>query len=344
MPSNPLLLERATQYWQTVNAAFPKLPVGIQTVLRVRLGSGDVSWALSLVLAGWRLSKIGDSEAVALLRSTSTGLTELIKQLEVAALTMPASFQQSLTAAEAASDGFAGAATYLADALNDLITLQQNALVTWLNGAQFRDEAGALVRRFPPPDSGLASAWDGGGSMNPATTPSRVVSRADRADRQDRPPGRSGAPPKRANPAVKAAAAAPPEPSIGAHQAAHADLLGRGWTSYDAGRILSGASGNAGSALAIRRLLRTYGSLREAERGNFRAAVSHKEQTFGLTMAALADVNVLDIQRVREAEVLEARTGVGLFEQYSELNPPERKRVVRWILDAEPTAFSGQQP
>jgi hypothetical protein len=55
------LFDRAVRYQKTFLAAMPNLPEGIQVALKATLGIADVTWALALVLAGWRLQKEDDS-------------------------------------------------------------------------------------------------------------------------------------------------------------------------------------------------------------------------------------------------------------------------------------------
>jgi hypothetical protein len=112
-----------------------------------------------------------------------------------------------------------------------------------------------------------------------------------------------------------------------------------GWEPYDADRLTSGPSGHTGSALQIRRFLRTYGGLPAREREKFQQRVSAEEAGFDVNREELLTLTNADLERVREAQPLGASDSDALWGIYSELGLMERKRSLRWIIGNEPLAF-----
>lgn len=325
------MVEIGERLWRIMGIAMPKLPAGIQTALKLRVGAADVSWALALVLAGWGLLKKGDEPTRVVLQET--GALPLVNQLDGVAAVLPGSFTKFLNAADQADSeaGYAGASVYLIDAFNDLIDLQRNAIVNWLNGVMFRDAGRSLVGRFPQPDSGIAPAWGSGTAEAPASTPPAVrQSRSERFDRADRPRPRH-------KPAAAARAAAddtaPPTPNLNPEDVARAHLHTAGWNVDEANRLLSGPKGSTGSLLQIRRFLKTYTSLPKAERMLFQKLVDESEQAF--TRAEMQSTSIDDLGEIRSADTLAATTGLGLFRAYKRLAVRDRQRVLKYVVQNE---------
>lgn len=332
------MVEIGERLWRIIGIAMPKLPAGIQTALKLRVGAADVSWALALVLAGWGLLKKGDESTRTALQET--GALPLVSQLDGVAVILPASFTKFLNAADQADDasGYAGASVYLIDAFNDLIDLQRNAIVTWLNGVQFRDTARALTSRYPQPDSGIAPAWSSE-TMEPAT-PSAPLSRQSRAERFDR----ADRPRPRPKPSVTAKAVAdepaPPTPNLSAEDVARAHLHTTGWNVDEANRLLSGPKGSTGSLLQIRRFLKTYTGLPKSERMLFQKLVDEAEQAF--TKEELQAVSIDDLGDIRSADSLAVAKGLDLFRAYKRLAVRDRQRVLKYVIQNE-TRFTADE-
>lgn len=325
------MVEIGERLWRIMGIAMPKLPAGIQTALKLRVGAADVSWALALVLAGWGLLKKGDEPTRVVLQET--GALPLVNQLDGVAAVLPGSFMTFLNAADRADNeaGYAGASVYLIDAFNDLIDLQRNAIVDWLNGVMFRDAGRALVGRFPQPDSGLAPAWGSGTTETQAQTtlPPVRQSRSERFDRADRPRPRH----KTTVEARAADETAPPTPNLKPEDVARAHLHTTGWNVDEADRLLSGPKGSTGSLLQIRRLLKTYTGLPKAERMLFQKLVDESEQAF--TRAEMQAVNIDDLGEIRSAEAFAATTGLELFRAYRRLAVRDRQRVLKYVVQNE---------
>ena len=115
-----------------------------------------------------------------------------------------------------------------------------------------------------------------------------------------------------------------------------------GWPANDAERILSGPTGDSGSALQLRQFLRTYASLSLPQRARFQALVEQNEEGFEVSRNALLATSISDIQNVRSVDSLPQKTGVELFGIYEGMSAPERQRALRWIIDQESSAFGNQ--
>ena len=332
------LVEIAERLWRITNIAMPKLPGGIQVAFKLPLGTGDVSWALALVLAGWGLLKKGDEPTRAALQET--GVLPLVSQIEGVTTLLPAAFQQFVDAADRATDesAYAGAAVYLTVALTDMMDLQRNAIVAWLNGVQFREAGRALSNRYPPPGSGIPSTW-GGVPDSPMTQPTVQPSRSDRFDRADRPRPRPAAA-GRATTATQADKPAPPTPQLSTEDIARAHLHTRGWDVDGANRLLSGPAGETGSFLQVRRILKTYGSLPVSERMLFQKLVDASEQ--GFTKEEMQAVATDDLKDVRRAQALSATRAIELFQSYRPLVVRDRQRIGKYILQNE-TRFTPEE-
>lgn len=332
------MVEIGERLWRIMGIAMPKLPAGIQTALKLRVGAADVSWALALVLAGWGLLKKGDEPTRAALQET--GALPLVNQLDGVAAVLPASFTKFLNAADQADDesGYAGASVYLTDAFNDLIDLQRNAIITWLNGVMFRDAARALVGRYPQPDSGLAPAW--GSELTAPVAPSPPPARQSRAERFDR----ADRPRPRPRPAVATKAMpdepAPPDPNLSAEDIARAHLHTAGWNVDEANRLLSGPKGTTGSLLQIRRILKAYTGLPKTERMLFQKLVDEAEQAF--TKEELQAVGIDDLGDIRSADALAVTKGLELFRAYKRLAVRDRQRVLKYVIQNE-TRFTAEE-
>lgn len=344
------LFDRAVRFQKTFAAAMPNLPDGIQTALKATLGTADVTWALALVLAGWRLQKEADSgDASVALRET--GAQELVNEIDSLSIALPEPFKQALTAAEAEDAAFAGAATYLSTAFNDMIDLQRTAVVKWLGGKLFREAGASLTRRIQAPASQLPSTWGApppaAEAQPPTPTPApSQPSRLERFERADRPRRVVPAvavvdqalPPP--SPSAPVEPIAPPTPQLPPQTIARLHLMTEGrWPANEAERILSGPTGDTGSALQLRQFLRTYASLSLPQRARFQALVEQNEEGFEVSRTALIATSISDIQNVRSVDGLPQKTGVELFGIYEGLSAPERQRALRWIVDQESSAF-----
>lgn len=332
------IAERAERYWRTIKAAMPSLPPGIQTAFGRPLGTSDVSWALSLVLAGWSLLKESDrGDAPEVLQQT--GAMPLVNQLNALSVTLPEPFKKALETAEAATGGsFAGAATYLTQAFQDMIDLQRNAVATWVGGQLFREAGASLTRRIQEPGSQLGQTWS---LPTVGATPTFQEARRSRLaafEASERPKRSRSAAPKEAAPD---SGSSPSEPAVPPAVVARGVLMSQaGWEAHETERILSGPEGNSGSALGLKRILRTYGGMKEYERQKFRRLVTAREGGFDSSRSGLVSVSVADLRAVRDADALDdVASAESLFGRYSELSLPDRKRMLRWIQNQEPAAF-----
>lgn len=251
------LVQLATRIWRAMEFALPKLPEETQAVLKMRVEDGDVRWALSLVLAGWRLGDKrlpGAAEVETVMKET--GAAALIGQISSLGMFLPDSFGLFLDAARDADADhkLAGAGVYLANAVKELGDTQRGALHAWLRGVQFREAGQALIRRFPVPGSGRPPVW-GQPESAPSSPPSSPKpSRSDRFDRADFLPRRSQ---KTSSPSETVAARvtpskkAPPRPStpvLDTESVARAYLFTLGWQGSDIEQLLSGPSGSQQTA------------------------------------------------------------------------------------------------
>ena len=133
-------------------------------------------------------------------------------------------------------------------------------------------------------------------------------------------------------------------PELPTEQVARGYLMTQGrWSANEAERILSGPAGESGQALILRQILRTYASLSEPERQEFRSLVKQNEEGFEVSRTALLPVPIGDIRDVRAVEGLPYRSGGQLLADYAALPLPERQRMLRWITTQEALAFSEQE-
>lgn len=164
--------------------------------------------------------------------------------------------------------------------------------------------------------------------------PNTGLSRHERSERADRPPGRVPAAP------AETKKEAPPPPSqLSVEERARQHLTSGGWQAHEADRILSGPSGNSGATLALKRLLRSYAAMGKGGREWFRRLVTEREADFEVSIAALRMVPASDIRDVRDVDY-EPKAAEEIFAGYKALAVPERQRMLRWIVDQESQAFS----
>lgn len=312
----------AERFWRTMLLAKPRLPVGIQIALDLRAGSADISWALALVLAGWRLLKQFDARTRTVLQET--GALSFITRLDAVEKLVPTAFTQFLQTAEG-TDGdasLAGAAVYLQSAFDEMIDLQRNAFVKWATGTELREYGATLAARFPQPNLGLAPTFSA-----PSPPP---PSRQQRFDRADRPAPRTTL----SGPTIRNAAdLTVPAPQLSREEITRAHLHAQGWDTAAVDRVLSGPKGHTGPLFRVRQILKTYSALTKSERMLFQKIVDESEQAF--TREALKQTSVADLNDLRTVEPLAFKTGIELFRVYKDLPIPDRQRVLAYILTTE---------
>lgn len=313
----------AEAFWRTLTMASSELPAKIQTALKTKVGTSDVSWALSLVLASWRILAQGNDEPIAMLKQT--GAMALVKQLESMSRLLPESFVKALDAAEKGE--LAGAKVFLVGAFKDLMDLQVDAFVAWVTGTQFTQAGTALIGQYPQPTNG---AGQPASEARPTQAP---TSRADRFDRADFPVRRGAAAP---TVLIHQDFSAPP-PNLAPADIARAALLQAGWTTHDADRLMSGPGGQTGTFLQVRRILATYTSLKKTERMLFQKLIDETEE--GFHKEDLASVSIADISDLRLVDKLIVDTGLQLYKEYKRLPIPDRMRVIKHVL-ANETGFT----
>lgn len=181
------LVELATVLWQAFGAALPSLPPNTQAVLRRPIVDSDLRWALSLMMAAaLGINRGQRAEIAALVRvrglepdlqrvlMAEMGTGYVIAQLDVMLPRFAELPQALITSKQADIAGVLVRAVHAwpeaARSLND-----------WLEGAEVRQAAGALVRRFPAPNSGRAALW-GEPPDAPSTGTPRRGDRFDHAD------------------------------------------------------------------------------------------------------------------------------------------------------------------
>lgn len=253
--SEQRLIELATRLWQAIESALLKLPSDTQAVLKMRVEDGDVRWALSLVLAAWRLSdkrEAGAAEVEAILKET--GATTIVQQITSLQMLLPDSFGLFVNTARNADADYkiAGAAAHLTNTFKDLVEAQRNALHTWLRGVQFLEVSRALIRRFPMPGSGRPPVW---GAPPPASV-SPTTSKTTRSDRFDRADSTTPRTPRAetlvaVERAVLPKAAPPPRlptSALDKKTIARAYLVTLGWKGTEIDRLMSGPSTSTGKS------------------------------------------------------------------------------------------------
>ncbi len=246
--SEQRLIELATRLWQAMESALPKLPSDTQAILKMRVEDGDVRWALSLVLAAWRLSdkrEAGAADIEVIIKET--GALPIVQQISSLQMLLPDSFALFLNAAREANADYkiAGAAAHLTNTFKDLVEAQRNALHTWLRGVQFLEVGRALIRRFPVPGSGRPPVW-GAPPSAPAAPSSTKPTRSDRFDRADSTPrhaprAETPAPIERAIPR-KSAAPYLPTSALDGRTVTRAYLVTLGWNGAEVDRLMAGPS------------------------------------------------------------------------------------------------------
>ncbi len=312
----------AERFWRTILLAKPRLPTGVQTALDLRAGTADISWALALVLAAWRLLKQQDPRTRTILQET--GALAFITRLDSVEKLIPAAFTQFLQTAEGAGGdaNLAGAAVYLQSAFDEMIDLQRNAFVKWATGTEVREHGATLASRFPQPNLGLTPTFN-------APSP-RPPSRQQRFDQADRPAPRTTL----SGPTIRNAANFPVQtPQLSQPEITRAHLYTRGWDIVAVDRVMSGPKGNTGPLFRVRQILKTYATLTKTERMIFQKIVDESEEAF--TREALKNTSVADLNDLRTVESLGFKTGLELFRTYKELPIPDRQRVLAYILTTE---------
>ena len=229
-----------------IDRALAAAPERFAGVLRRPVMNETLGWALSLVLALWRLKRSNPGSVRAVLEDASLRAGELVKQLDSMSALMPDAVSKGLDAAAearrpAADDPkIASAQVYLKAALSgsDMMT---TAVLGWLNGRQFGEAAQALVQRFSRASSPSTSAV----SALPPQPP--TISRAARFDREGRPP-----------PAVKAPAQTARQVGFAFSQAdvATAYMASTGWSAEEVERFSGGPESATRTGLAVFRRFR----------------------------------------------------------------------------------------
>lgn len=240
------LVALATKLWQAMELAMPKLPGPTQAVLGARVEDGDVRWALSLVLAGWRLGDKAEAGAADIdTVMKETGATPLVQQITSLQMLLPESFTKFVNAAKDATADYqlAGAGAYFVEVVKDLGDTQLNSLHTWLRGVQFMESGRALIRRFPVPGSGRSPIWGTPSAPAPQQTPKTKPSRVDNFDRADFTPRQPT--PLAAAPIQPRMAASATTPVLDRETVSRAYLFTVGWEGAEVERLMSGPSGPA---------------------------------------------------------------------------------------------------
>lgn len=184
MNAAELLVQVATRFWQAMGYALPRLPQNLQAALAWRVDDADMRWALSLLLAGWRLTDVREPRAAE--------VSHLLRQMGASWVLSQINNLRSIEgldqfvdrARDADSDAKTkAAAVSLAVAVERLDTLRMLALIEMLRRNEVREVGQQLVRRFPRPDSQRPSVYG-----TPPAAPSVPSSRGALFDRADYAP------------------------------------------------------------------------------------------------------------------------------------------------------------
>lgn len=208
--------ELARRLYDSIAKARPKLDTTTAGILSGRVLDGDAAWAVSTMLAIWRLSN-QDKWKPALDILLRAGGRKLASDLEAVAPFLPDPFRRWLEVCQQASSDaeLAGAAIFFAAAITELNANGRIALLhKWLRDPLFREVGQNLIKQFPPP-----------GSERPSTEQERGASRGARFDRKDyeqRQPARSAS-----------------TPNLESEDVARVHLAGLGWDSATIDQILS---------------------------------------------------------------------------------------------------------
>lgn len=214
----------ARTYQQAVESVMSKLPEATKKALSRRLAKGDVAWALSLILAGWRLPlarKGTDGDELARFL-TSSGAQEVVKQIAGLESQFPANFRSFLASAEDGSLGAAG--EYFAATISALGIVARTVLHSWLE-------------KIDAPASGLASAVAASQQTESRSPPPAGTSaRGTDAGRPSQP--RPVLTVQKQTPADPEPPAVPDDPDQATFVGAY--LISIGWKVADISRILVG--------------------------------------------------------------------------------------------------------
>ena len=186
MSAAELLKQIATRFWRAMEGALPSLPPDLRAALAWRVEDGDMRWALSLMLAGWRLTdpreaKAGDVSQI----FKQVGATWLLGQINL--LRSLDGFQLFVDRArDAESDAQCkAAAVALVSAIERLDRVQLAMLVDLLRKPDVREIGQGLIRRFPTPGSARPPVWGTPPSpSNPSGSRGAMFDRADYAPRE----------------------------------------------------------------------------------------------------------------------------------------------------------------
>ena len=184
MSAAELLRTVATRFWRAMEGALPGLPPDLRAALAWRVEDGDMRWALSLLLAGWRLTDAREARASDVLQIfKQVGATALLGQINL--LRTLDGFQLFVDRArDAQSDAQCkAAAVALVSAVERLDRTQLSLLVELLRRSDVREMGQVLIRRFPTPGSDRPPVW---GTPPSPSSPSRgaMFDRADYAPRE----------------------------------------------------------------------------------------------------------------------------------------------------------------
>jgi hypothetical protein len=244
--SAPELLERvASRFWRAMEAALPSLPQSLRAALAWRVEDGDMRWALSLMLAGWRLSDPREPRAGDIL--------QLFKQLGVAGILGQINHLRGLDGfvlfADYARDAETeakrkAAAVALRSAIERLDALQLSLLIGLLRRPEVREAGQVLIRRFPTPGSARPPVW-GAPPEKPDAGSSRgeLFDRADFAPRERALRRATTSPPPPRNVVAEEESAAPPPvpaPALDDHAMTVAFLHTLGHSEAEIARLMAG--------------------------------------------------------------------------------------------------------
>lgn len=208
--------EYARRLYVAIGRASKKLDTTTSAILEQRISDSDAGWAISLILAMWRLSSQEKWKAALeiLLRA---GGRKLASDLDSVSPFLPNAFRRWLEVCQqAGSDAeLAGAGVFFGAAMAELAANGRISLLhNWLRDPLFREVGRNLVEQFPPP-----------GSERPSTEQAFGASRAAKFDRKDfeqRQPARSAT-----------------TPNLDAEDVARVHLAGLGWDSSAVEEILT---------------------------------------------------------------------------------------------------------
>jgi hypothetical protein len=185
MSAADLLLQVATRFWRSIGSVLSDLPQDLRAALAWRVEDGDMRWALSLMLAGWRLTEPREPKASDISQLVKqSGATWVLGQINL--LRGVDGFQLFVDRARDADSEakHKAAGVALVSALERVERTQLGLLVEMLRHPEVRKIGQALIRRFPTPGSTRPPVWGAPSEPGPGSSRGALFDRADYAPRE----------------------------------------------------------------------------------------------------------------------------------------------------------------